>query len=350
MDYQSFQQEKQNFMAQPFGYKEAAINELTAIDDTHYSIGGTVVELSQSVADDMDHHYGIMPQQGKNARKTFGDMGITHLRNFLGQAGKQDKRHLILVADTSQRQVTRVFQTKEHLIPPTSFFDFAELFMDQNGYEPEALEYDIGTEISLRMRPNNPTYLPFAPDDEFMSNGLWLRWNPVEISFGNYYERLICSNGATQISTHQMMHANSLDDSSISRLLAINSDNFVLKHNTNVMIENARLAMKTPASVHELGLASRAMHLLGVEDEVVKIVPFQENYSRYEQAGYPTDAASQRRSISNITVWELFNRMTYFASHNEIWDTKNLNRSLLMSKSTDLLNQKRDIYEFNNIY
>lgn len=350
MDYQSFQQEKQNFMAQPFGYKEAAINELTAIDDTHYSIGGTVVELSQSVADDMDHHYGIMPQQGKNARKTFGDMGIMHLRNFLGQAGKQDKHRLILVADTSQRQVTRVFQTKEHLIPPTSFFDFAELFMDQNGYEPEALEYDIGTEISLRMRPNNPTYLPFAPDDEFMSNGLWLRWNPVEISFGNYYERLICSNGATQISTHQMMHANSLDDSSISRLLAINSDNFILKHNTNVMIENARLAMTTPASVHELGLASRAMHLLGVEDEVVKIVPYQENYSRYEQAGFPTDAASQRRSISNITVWELFNRMTYFASHNEIWDTKNLNRSLLMSKSTDLLNQKRDIYEFNNIY
>ncbi len=350
MDYQTFKNEKENFMAQPFGYKETAINELMSIDDNHYNIGNTIVELSDSIADNMDRHYGILPKQSDKTRKAFGDKGIAHLRNFLGQAGKDDKNRLILVADTLKRQVTHVYPTKEHLIPPTSFFDFAELFMDKNGYEPEALEYDTGTEISLRMRPNNPTYLPFAPDDEFMSNGLWLRWNPVEISFGNYYERLICKNGSTQISTHQMMHANSLNDSSISRLLAINSDNNILKHNTNVMLDNARLAMTTPASVHELGLASRALHLLGVEDEVVKVVPFEENYSRYEQAGFPTDAASQRRSISNITVWELFNRMTAFATHNEIWDTKNLKRSLLMSKSTDLLNQKRDIYEFNNIY
>lgn len=350
MDYQTFQQEKQNFMAQPFGYRDVAINEMTAIDDTHYSIGGTIVELSQSVADDMDHHYGIMSKQSINTRKTFGDSGITHLRNFIGQTGKQDNRRLILVADTLQRQVTRIFQTKEQLIPPTSFFDFAELFMDENGYEPVALEYDSGTEISLRMRPNNPIYLSFAPDDEFMSNGLWLRWNPVAIRFGNYYERLVCRNGATQVSNHQMMHANSLDDKNITRLLAINSDNNILKYNTNVMLENARLAMTTPASVHELGLASRALQLLGVDDEVVKLVPFQENFDRYEQAGFPTDAASQRRSISNITVWDLFNRMTFFATHNEIWDNKNLNRSFLMSKSTDLLNQKRDIYEFNNIY
>ena len=350
MDYQTFQNEKANFMAQPFGYKETAINELTSIDDNHYSIGNTIVELSDSVADNMDRHYGILPKQSDKTRKAFGDKGIAHLRNFLGQAGKDDKSRLILVADTLKRQVTHIYPTKEHLIPPTSFFDFAELFMDKNGYEPEALEYDTGTEISLRMKPNKPAFLQFDAGDEFMSNGLWLRWNPAEISFGNYYERLICKNGATQVAQNKLMYAESLNDKSIERLLAINSDNFILKHNTNVMLGNARLAMRTKASLHELGLASKALHQLGLKEDNANIIPYQENLSRYEQAGFPTDATSQKRTISNITVWELFNLMTAFATHTDIWDDHNTNRSLLMAKSTDLLNQKRDIYEFNNIY
>jgi hypothetical protein len=51
-----------------------------------------------------------------------------------------------------------------------------------------------------------------------------------------------------------------------------------------------------------------------------------------------------------MSVWQLFNILTAFATHNQLWPAHDTRRSELMAQSVELLNQKRDIRSYQNIY
>ena len=53
---------------------------------------------------------------------------------------------------------------------------------------------------------------------------------------------------------------------------------------------------------------------------------------------------------SDKTMWEIFNMLTYFATHNDAWSPHDLRRSSLMESSMGLLLKKRDIKEYYNIF
>ena len=81
--------------------------------------------------------------------------------------------------------------------------------MDDNRFEPESVEYNNGSQVSIRMKSLNPEYMEIAPNDEIVDNGIWLRWNPTEIAFGNYYVRLVCTNGSTKTTQSRLLRTNS---------------------------------------------------------------------------------------------------------------------------------------------
>lgn len=352
MEYTDYQIAKDQFLLQPVAYREVARNEIAALSDNYYQIGGATVKLTDDMVFNFDKYLGIMPKQSQMAQRSYGDKGIANLRNFFAQANSKDDTRVILVADTKSRTVSRIHQTNHHLIPPESFFDFAEMFMDRNNYYPDAVEYNNGSEVNIRMRAETPEFAEFSKGDELESNGLWLRWNPTEIAFGNYFLRQVCINGQVVMDTHKMLQANSLeDDKALKRMLDVTSDNGQLQQNLNKMLNNAKIAMNTQASLYELGTGMRMLQRLGVKDgDASKIIPFEENKSRYEQAGYALNADTMRHSISDITMWQLFNALTAFASHTPAWQQNDPRRTQLMSQSVNLLNQKRDIMNYNNIY
>ena len=53
---------------------------------------------------------------------------------------------------------------------------------------------------------------------------------------------------------------------------------------------------------------------------------------------------------SDKTVWELYNMLTYFATHNKVWAPHDIKRANLMESSTNLLLKKRDIVEHYDIF
>lgn len=343
---------KDEFLLQSVGYREVARNEIVALDETHFQVGGSILEFSNEVSTKIDRFIGIKSDQCKIAEKSYGANGVSNLRNFFAQASRKDDDRVILVADLSNRKITNLFPTHKHLIPPESFFDFAEMFMDKNRYEPEAVEYDNGSEVSIRMKSLDPQVMTFAEGDDFISNGLWLRWNPTEVAFGNYYERLVCTNGMTHMSQNKLIHADSLTDQHlVSALCDVNGETPALKHNLTLMLSNARTAIHTRASVYELGLGARMLRRFGVEESAVEqLIPYEENRICYQQSGYSVTSQALRRAVSNMTVWQLCNILTGFASHTQTWTRHDLRRPLLMEQSVVLLNAKRDIIEYNNVF
>ena len=348
-DYQIL---KNQFILQSVGYREVARNEIVALDENHFQVEKAVLEFSPEVSTGIDRFIGLKAEQSKLAEKSYGANGITNLRNFFAQAPRRDDERVILVADLSSRQVTKLFRTRKHIIPPESFFEFAEMFMDKNRYEPEAVEYDNGSEVSIRMKSLDPQVMTFAKDDDFISNGLWLRWNPSEVAFGNYYERLVCSNGMTQMSQNRLMRADSLvDERLVNALLGVNGDTPALKQNLTLMLGNAQTAIRTKASVYELGIGARMLRRFGVEESTVEqLIPYEENRICYEQSGYPVNGEGLRRAVSNMTVWQLFNILTSFATHTPTWTPHDLRRPQLMEQGVSLLNSRRDIMEYHNVF
>lgn len=350
MDFLSYQKQKNDFLSMPVGYREVAKNEIVAVDESHFSIGNTTIELSPMV--DFDKLVNINQSQTQLASSAYGQRGVTSLRNFFGQAATNPNERIVLVGDLKSRTVTRAMGTNKHLITPQTFFDFADFFMDSNNYEPHSVEYrGNGDEVSILMKPTTPEYMAFAKDDEFLANGLCLHWNPVEISLSNYYERLMCANGQVQRIENRMAQVRSVMPEEVGTFLSLGKSNGIVKANIDKMLRHAHLAINTQASVHELGLGARMLSKVGVEqNDIEQIIPFERTKGQYAQAGYNTDANGMSMAMSEFTMWQLFNIITSFATHNNVWSENDIRRTTLMQQGMDLLCRERDIKHYNNIY
>ena len=51
--------------------------------------------------------------------------------------------------------------------------------------------------------------------DRIMTNGVWFRWNLGEVEAGNYYMRMICSNGHMVRTERKIAHSYQLNDTNI---------------------------------------------------------------------------------------------------------------------------------------
>ena len=97
-------------------------------------------------------------------------------------------------------------------------------------------------------------------------------------------------------------------------------------------------------------MANKLLTSLGVEEvEAEEIVPYAQLIDRYTAAGYDMKHTPLAQCRSHINMWELLNRITYFASHNPIWSTEDNRRSALMTESSKLLIRPRDIKRYIDV-
>ncbi len=353
MSTDEFYKIRQQVLEQPICYKEVEAKEIVAMGENHYRIGNVVFEVRPDIAKTIDHFAGIKSGQTRIAFDSYGEQGVINLRNFFGQAEAKNNKHLILAANTDTKEIVEAILVKNKMITPAVFFDFAEMFMDKNQYLPEQVEYiqESRNGVSILMKPYKEELMEYAPGDEFMANGLYLKWTPSEINIGNYYRRLVCENGSTQLSQHSITQAFSPDIADLERLLNITALSGPLKSNTDLMLANARIAMRTTASVRELGVAVKMLNVHDVTpEEANRIIPYNQIKELYKKAGYPTNSEQLAQAKSDRTMWELFNTLTHFSTHNKIWPRHDIRRTSLMEASMTLLNRQRDIKEYFSIF
>ena len=117
------------------------------------------------------------------------------------------------------------------------------------------------------------------------------------------------------------------------------------------MLESVKIAKKTNASVNELKSAVNMLIQQGIDyQDANKIIPYEQTKTKYEKAGYHMVYKNMTQAKSDKTMWEVFNMLTYFATHNDVWSPHDLRRSYLMESSMGLLLKKRDIKEYYNIF
>ena len=327
--------------------------ELVAEKDNYYRIGETSIAVSPTVQNQLDKLIGLPPKQRKGLEETFGTDAIVSLRNSLAMANCVEKpTNFALVANSQQLIVDGIVPLKGQVIPMESYFNLLEMFIDKHSYEIETLESSHNGiyGITARLMPIHPQYDSFFNDDEFLTNGFYIKWNLGEIEVGNYYVRLICSNGAFETEEHSLARMQNLDDQRIREFINSPKKSSLITRNLDRMKEIAQIASQTPASLNEVYCGKKLLTRHGApEDLAEQLMPYCQLLNQYEEHGYGTHLPISRTK-SDIMMWDLYNNLTEFASHTTLWSANDNRRSSLMQQSVGLLQKKRDILPYYDIF
>lgn len=354
MDNQTYIKTRDKLLSRICPYfRVVSRGELVSVGQDSVNIGGIVLKTSPLIAAQIDEFIGVTRKQVKAVDSSFGVQGASNFRNYMSLARSiKETDSLALVADPKERAIKAVIPVKASVIAPSAFFDFLEMFMNDNGYTPDAVESDEdGTGLVVRLHPDTEHYTELTKDDRIIDNGLWFSWNPGEIEGGNYYVRQVCSNGQTAMAKHNLAHTYTLDEKRIRELLAVTEDEDFMKTKIGDFVTSAKVAMLTDASVREVGKANNLLQRVGVQEKTCEeLAPISQLEDDYSKAGYSVNASVETGMRSNIKMWTLYNSITEYASHTTDWNENDSRRTSLMMRITKLLLAKRDIKEYINIY
>ena len=70
----------------------------------------------------------------------------------------------------------------------------------------------------------------------------------------------------------------------------------------------------------------------------------------YRRAGYNGVSDELRQMMASMTVWDLFNSITDYASNNTDWNANDNRRGLLQGDAFKFLMRERDIKNYTDIF
>ena len=326
-------------------------NELIAEGENFYNIRGLSVMVSSNVQNQLDRLIGLSTRQREGVKQAYGDDAVMNLRNTFAMANCVARpKKFALIANSAERMVDGIVPLDEEAIPMRSFFDVVETLANKHGYEVEQVQGPACAMygIIVRLMPVRPQHdAPFG-NDEFVTNGLYLRWNLGEIELGNYYLRLVCTNGQMQLSENSLERIHSIDNEKIRGIINSPDSPKLSARNWNSFKNAVNTANNTTASLSEVHYGKNLLLRHGTPENLAEqLMPYSRLLEMYETNGLHIPP---KQAKSDMNMYDQFNRLTDFASHNRLWQQTDNRSSSLMQQSMQLLLRKRDIQTYYDIF
>lgn len=319
-----------------------------------YKVDGMEVLVNDFVSRQLDQMIGLTPRQRNVVKAASGEMGLRDFRNYLATAESFSKpQSIALIANPESKTICGIVPIKKQEIPSDSFFDFLELFMDENHLVPVRYEaaYSASAGLTIYMDSADPVVKQIAPGEDFLVNSYFLRWNLGQIELGRYYERLVCSNGQTETIRHADAKVMSLETDAVKGILHVPRNTELLEESFGRFSLKALEAISVRASMAELKYVSQKLDRYLVDSESsARIAPYTEQLQMYADNGYRCDKYELREMKAGMSVWELYNGVTDYASNNTLWDLDDNRRGMLQEEAMSFLMKERDIKNYKDVF
>lgn len=333
--------------------KTIKLNEVLHVGENIYSIGRTEIKAVDSFTKSYDRIIGINTRQRDMVKEASGENGLTNYRNYINVASNiQKPKSVVVIASPESCQLTEIIPIVEEYISPSLFFDFAEIITEESGYTISDIKYNNSDRMCITVTYTNPSGHPhsFGLNEEFMMDGFYLHWSPSHIDLGHYYERLVCSNGQMVREARKEFTSYRLSSNEIRQMIEqVNSKQFL----TNGIEQFGRLLTRASESRISLAEMSKAQKLLisnGIQEEQAEmLIPYMEVRNSYETARC-YDCKKEHLMKGEGTIWDTYNVLTKFATHNWIWPQHDHRRINVMNGAVALLQREPDIVNYIDIY
>ena len=346
---QVYQERKAEAIANQVLRKEINLSELEVVDNTHIRLDGVTIELTQRAFGKLLSRLRIPKAFAKRFEDGFGKDGLRQLVQMMKsmKVSKNDQMVTLLV-DHKERKISDILPHNYASISNESFVDFAEGYIDQYGLEVTHMGSDPRGGVTINtVSPNSLLQVP-GMKDELFHTGVTFRNTPERgLEVSPFLNRMVCTNGMTSTQFDETYGLHQLTDRNIDQF----NDHMLRLASTGFqpvgMVDQVRKANITNASVGEVEQA--LSRVLGTDkrldyDYMQRYIPLNKVNNAYSSKGVNTaELTAKQRSTANsgLSVWELVNGITNFASNDTRFKISDNTRGNLMVTAGNLL-MKRD--------
>ncbi|MDO5017070.1 MAG: hypothetical protein Q4E10_01755 [Porphyromonas sp.] len=353
MDNSEFQHHKQQFMQGLWPQKSIELSEVLHVGDNVFSIGGLDIEAFDRFTKSYDQIIGINSQQRDMVKEASGENGLTNYRNYINVASNiQKSRSVLVIASPDSCQLAEIIPIVEEYISPSLFFDFAEMMAEESGYTITDIMYDNHHHLCITVTFTNPSgdTHNFGLEEEFKMDGFFLQWSPSQIELGHYYERLVCANGSTVRDKRKEYTTYKLSSTEIRQMMERVKNRQFLTYGIEHFGRLLTRASESRMSVAEMFKAKKLLIANGVQEEYAEnLIPYMEVRGSYESAGY-YNPTKERMMKGEGTIWDTYNLLTKFATHDRTWQQQDHRRINVMNGAFKLLQKEPDIVNYIDVF
>ena len=329
--------------------KEITLSEFNVVDNNHIDIDGIKIEVTDKAFGKLLGRLRIPKAFAKRFSEGFGNDGLRQLITMMKsmKSSKNDQTVTLLV-DPSTRKITDILPAGYASISNESFIDFASRYIDQYnlGVTHMGSSQYGGTQINC-VSPQGMFNVP-GMQNEVFNTGVTFRNTPSRgLEVSPYLERLICANGMTSTAFAENYGLHNLNDKNINEF----NEHMIRMASTNFqpvgLADNIKKANNTDASLAEMQRAASSILSLDKKvdyDYVQKYIPVERAFKAYSQLGADPNTftkAQMKNAKSGMSVWDLVNGMTNFASNDTKFNINEGKMGNLMVTAGNILCKKQ---------
>ena len=344
----AFQARKAEAVRNEVMRKEISLSEFNVIDNTHIEVDGVKIELTPFAFKRLLGRLRIPTAFAKRFSDGFGADGLQQLVQMMKtmKSSKNDQTVTLLV-DPRNKVITNILPAGYASISNEAFIDFAEGYINQYGLEVKDFGSDPNGGATINCVSPNSVFKVPGMSDEVFNTGVTFRNTPTRgLEVSPYLNRLVCSNGMTSTAFSETYGLHELTDKSISEF----NDHMISMASTGFqpvgLADKIKAANETDASIAEVQRAMSAMLSTDKKidfDYMQRYLPINRVMKAYSDIGAEPSTFTNKQlqnAKSGLSIWEVVNGITNFASNDERYNIDDHKTGNLMVSAGNLLMKK----------
>ena len=328
--------------------KEISLSEFNVIDNTHIEVDGVKIELTPFAFKRLLGRLRIPTAFAKRFSDGFGTDGLQQLVQMMKtmKSSKNDQTVTLLV-DPRNKVITNILPAGYASISNEAFIDFAEGYINQYGLEVKDFGSDPNGGATINCVSPNSVFSVPGMSDEIFNTGVTFRNTPTRgLEVSPYLNRLVCSNGMSSTAFSETYGLHELTDKSISEF----NEHMITMASTGFqpvgLADKIKAANETDASIAEVQRAMSAM--LSTDKKIdfeymQRYLPINRVMKAYSDIGAEPSTFTNKQlqnAKSGLSIWEVVNGITNFASNDEKYNIDDHKTGNLMVSAGNLLMKK----------
>ena len=329
--------------------KEITLSEFNVVDNNHIDIDGVKIEVTDKAFGKLLGRLRIPKAFAKRFSDGFGNDGLRQLVTMMKSAkSSRNEQTVTLLVDPSSRKITDILPAGYASISQENFVDFASRYIDQYGLGVTHMGSDLygGTQINC-VSPQGMFNVPGMTNEVF-NTGVTFRNTPTRgLEVSPYLERLICSNGMTSTAFAENYGLHNLSEKNINEF----NEHMIRMASTNFqpvgLADSIKKANNTDASLAELQRAASSILSLDKAIDynyIQKYIPIDRAMKAYTDLGADPNTFTKvqmQNAKSGMSVWDVVNGMTNFASNDSKYTINEGKMGNLMVTAGNILCKKQ---------
>jgi hypothetical protein len=284
----------------------------------------------------------------KRFSEGFGNDALRQLVTMMKTAkSSANDQTVTLLVDPATRKITDILPAGYASISNESFIDFATRYIDQYGLEVTHVGSNPYGGSQINCVSQNGIFSVPGMKDEVFQTGVTFRNTPTRgLEVSPFLNRLICTNGITSTAFAENYGLHSLNDKSINEF----NEHMIRMASTGFqpvgLADTIRKAHNTDASLAEMQKAVSA--ILSTDnrvdyDYIQRYIPIDRAMKAYDMAGADPNNFTQvqlKNAKSGMSVWDIVNGMTNFASNDTRYKIDDQKMGNLMVTAGNILTKK----------